>query len=174
MSLQLKLEEIYGQQESGMGEDEGEIIEAQKGKDSPVEEDRSSEQGVKDEEIEDEEEEEEDDEDPKPRSFGKVAMASPQGGSVGNPPFPTIFASISLVSQVCPSWSLDSWKKFLVLASTYGPLANTYLVSLTKFYYLIYSVTWFLHFHPLFLAPFSYQSVISCLSGMIKVVKLML
>jgi len=105
LTLQLKLEETYGLTEGEMGEDESEVIEARKEKDSSVEEARPSEKGVKDEE-EIEDGEEEDDDDPKPRSFGKVAMASPQGGSVGNPPFPTVFASISLVSQVCSSWSL--------------------------------------------------------------------
>lgn len=105
MSLQLKLEEISEPTEGEIDQDEGEVIEARKADDSVVEEARSSEQGVKDEE-EIEGEDEEDDEDPKPRSFGKVAMASPQGGSIGNPPFPTVFASISLMSQVCPSWSL--------------------------------------------------------------------
>lgn len=103
--LQLKLEELYGV-EGGREDDDGEVIEARREKDSIVEEARSAEGDVKDEE---EDEDEEDDEDPKPRSFGKVAMASPQEGSAdssGNPPFPTVFASISVVSQVCRTWLL--------------------------------------------------------------------
>ena len=106
--LQLKLEERYGSVVGEKEEDEGEVVEARKEKDSVVEEARTAEGGLKDEE-EEEDEDQEDDEDPKPRSFGKVAMASPQGGSADssrNPPFPTVFASISLVSQVCPRWLL--------------------------------------------------------------------
>lgn len=100
MLFQLKLEELYGPTEGGVDE-RREVIEAREEKDRPVEEPKSSEVGVKDEEdVEDEDEDEEDEEDPKPRSFGKVAMAPPHGGSVGYPPFPTVFASISLVSQV--------------------------------------------------------------------------
>lgn len=96
MSLQLKLEELYGPTEGGRDEDEVEITGAHKEKDNLVEEARSSEQGVKGE-GDAENEGDEDDDDPKPRSFGKVAM---EEGSAGNPLFPTVFASISLISQV--------------------------------------------------------------------------
>ncbi|KAG0614858.1 hypothetical protein M758_6G209300 [Ceratodon purpureus] len=105
--LQLKIEELYGPVEGGKEEeDDGHVTEARKEKDNIVEDARYAEGGVKDEEGEEEEgeeeEDQEDDEDPKPQSFGKMAMASPPGGSADssqNPPSPTVFASISLVSQ---------------------------------------------------------------------------
>jgi hypothetical protein len=103
--IQLKIEELYGPVEGRKKEDDGEFIEARKEKDSIIEEARSAEGGVQEE---DGDEDLEDDEDPKSRSFGKVAIASPQRSvhSSGNYPFPTVFASISLVSQVCQLWLL--------------------------------------------------------------------
>jgi hypothetical protein len=53
---------------------------------------------------------EDDDESPKPKSFGKVAMANPTEGA-GNSdnstsqPFPTVFASLSLVPLVHLIWT---------------------------------------------------------------------
>lgn len=67
----------------------------------------------KDEEDEDDqdqdddgEDDDDDDEDPKPRSFGTVAMASCEDSGLNDdgmtrPAFPTVFASMSVVSQVC-------------------------------------------------------------------------
>ena len=114
--FQLKLEDLYGVGEST--EDSlnvtksGEIL-----KEDHLEEDNLPQAGStsggddKDEEDEedqdqDDDDDDDDDEDPKPRSFGTVAMASCQDSGVNDdgmtrPPFPTVFASMSVVSQVC-------------------------------------------------------------------------
>ncbi|XP_024394868.1 protein TIC 100 [Physcomitrium patens] len=95
----LKLEDLYGATESGKEEDR---VDAEGRKEeASLEEESTSRDSVKDDEEVDDEDQD-DDEDPKPRSFGKVAMASPQGGnsgSSGNTSFPTAFASISLATQ---------------------------------------------------------------------------
>lgn len=100
LCLQLKLEDLYGATESGKEEDR---VDAEGRKEeASLEEESTSRDSVKDDEEVDDEDQD-DDEDPKPRSFGKVAMASPQGGnsgSSGNTSFPTAFASISLATQV--------------------------------------------------------------------------